>query len=101
MTNLDTTDAQVWAAEFVRIFAGKEIREHEAEGAVDEGTMIAWFANAIETGRSAGRKETCPHGDTFFIDDTTECCRKCGSLLDVPTLGDKFVEGFQEGRPSD
>lgn len=37
---LDTTDAQEWAREFCR---------HAP--AVDEGWMIGWFANAIETGR--------------------------------------------------
>ena len=49
-TLLATTDAMVWAQEFVRIFNGASI----GAGMVDEGTMIAWFANAIETGRSAG-----------------------------------------------
>lgn len=39
----DTTDAQVWAKEFCHLFP-----------ALDEATMIGWFANAIETGRTAG-----------------------------------------------
>jgi hypothetical protein len=42
----DTTDAIVWAHEFVTLFSE-----------IDEGLMIGWFANAIETGRSAGRAE--------------------------------------------
>ena len=46
---LSTTDAQVWAEEFMATFAGRIVGE-----AVTEGTMIGWFANAIETGRSAG-----------------------------------------------
>lgn len=37
------TDAQLWAREFVRLAPP-----------TDEGTMIGWFANAIEVGRSAG-----------------------------------------------
>jgi hypothetical protein len=37
---LSTTDAQKWAQEFVRMHGG------------DEGLMISWFANAIETGRT-------------------------------------------------
>jgi len=41
---LSTTDALVWAEEFVRIHGG------------DEGLMISWFANAIEVGRSAGQR---------------------------------------------
>lgn len=44
-----TTDAAVWAAEFMAVLAeGVEI---------DEGLMIGWFANAIETGRTAGAKQ--------------------------------------------
>jgi hypothetical protein len=41
-----TTDAAVWAAEFMKIAPE-----------VDEGAMIGWFANAIENGRDAGRKK--------------------------------------------
>jgi hypothetical protein len=40
-----TTDASVWAEEFCKRFD------------MDEGTMIAWFANAIEIGRSAGKAQ--------------------------------------------
>jgi hypothetical protein len=41
---LETTDARKWAQEFMREFG-----DRKAE--IDEGLMIAWFANAIETGR--------------------------------------------------
>jgi len=37
------TDAQRWAQQFNRI----------VKGVPDEGTMIGWFANAIEAGRGA------------------------------------------------
>ncbi len=40
-----TTDAQVWASEFMAVVA--------TGVAVDEGLMIGWFANAIETARLA------------------------------------------------
>jgi len=51
---LETTDAAVWATKFVEIFRG-EIVGGETEGArLDVGTMIGWFANAIETGRNEG-----------------------------------------------
>lgn len=40
---LQTMDAQVWAKEFMSLFAD---RKEE----IDEGLMIAWFANAIMTG---------------------------------------------------
>jgi hypothetical protein len=39
-----TTDAMVWAREYVRMHGG------------DEGLMLSWFANAIETGRDFGSK---------------------------------------------
>ena len=41
------TDARKWAAAFVQIFPDAE---------VDEGTMIGWFANAIEAGRDWGER---------------------------------------------
>jgi hypothetical protein len=46
---LSTTDAQKWAQEFMRLFGDKRDE-------IDEGLMIAWFANAIETGRTAGER---------------------------------------------
>jgi hypothetical protein len=54
-TLLSTTDATMWAEEFVRIFRGRTIGSDTTES-VDESTMVAWFAPAIETGRSAGRR---------------------------------------------
>ena len=39
------TDASKWAKEFYARFPF-----------VDEGVMLAWFANAIEAGRDADRK---------------------------------------------
>lgn len=42
---LHTTDARVWAREFCRL-----------NTASDEGMMLGWFANAIETGRDAGMR---------------------------------------------
>lgn len=41
----NTTDASVWAKAFVEQFGG------------DEGNMIGWFANAIETGRNSDKHE--------------------------------------------
>jgi hypothetical protein len=47
-TNLNwltgTTDARKWAEQFFKLHGG------------DEGLMLAWFTNAIETGRRAGRE---------------------------------------------
>lgn len=42
------TDGQKWARAFVDRFGG------------DEGLMIGWFANAIETGRTAGMASRGP-----------------------------------------
>lgn len=44
-----TTDARVWAEEFVRLHRGARATDS------DLGLMISWFANAIEVGRSATR----------------------------------------------
>jgi hypothetical protein len=41
------TDARAWAQEWYRI-AG------DSASIMEEGSMITWFANAIETGRAAG-----------------------------------------------
>jgi hypothetical protein len=40
-----TTDARVWAEEFGKVRPD-----------IDQGLMICWFANAIETGRDAGHR---------------------------------------------
>jgi len=55
---LSTTDAQVWAREFCKLFSPIPTKngypdDVSAHGWA-EGLMISWFANAIETGRSAG-----------------------------------------------
>lgn len=44
-----TTDAEVWASEFMDVLDG-------LDGRIDGATVCAWFANAIETGRQAGRR---------------------------------------------
>lgn len=49
----DTTDAQVWAREFMRTVI-------DNGALIDEGFMLGWFANAIETGRDAGRLAVTP-----------------------------------------
>ena len=90
----DTTDAMAWAEEFCRIFDcftihRSDIEYADSDRAVDEGTMVTWFANAIETGRSAGRKETCPHDDVFAVADDMSSCRKCGKVFSHPPLRTK------------
>ena len=48
---LNTTDATVWADEFVK-------QAWKLGHVIDEDWMRGWFANAIEIGRLAGRVET-------------------------------------------
>jgi hypothetical protein len=51
------TDGMAWAKEFMRIY-------WNTSRVLDEGIMVGWFANAIEAGRTAGRREVCPIGST-------------------------------------
>lgn len=55
---LETTDAQVWAQEWCKMFSVLPkvggIPAHEIAHEWAEGLMIGWFANAIERGRTAG-----------------------------------------------
>lgn len=69
------TDAAKWAAEFVHLRKTRDM---------DEGAMIGWFANAIEAGRAAGMKATCPHTNTASYGDDPAplvLCIKCGAVL--------------------
>jgi len=52
---LATTDGLVWATEFVRLRGG------------DTDLMLAWFANAIETGRMAGAEASTPSPETLAL----------------------------------
>ena len=71
---LSTTDAVQWAAAFVHQFNGDSIGQ-----TLDEVTLRTWFAVAIETGRTAGRRELCPHpSDRLFVEGDLRICRVCG-----------------------
>ena len=60
---LGTTDAMVWATRFVETFGGETVNVEgsQYDGGIDFGTLLGWFANAIEVGRSAGAR---PKGAT-------------------------------------
>lgn len=47
------TDAEKWAKEFTNTFRGEVVSDNGQIASVDQGTLIGWFANAIEAGRSA------------------------------------------------
>jgi len=53
-----TTDAQVWAQEFMHNIKAHKDWSPEFEKVVDEGFMISWFANAIETGKTHARSSS-------------------------------------------
>jgi hypothetical protein len=79
-----TTDAMEWAEAFVHQFGGERVSTHGI--CPDVATMLAWFAGALETGRSAGRRELCPHTDEHghgAIDLAADLtmCRICGATL--------------------
>ena len=73
---LQTTDAMVWAKEFVRICktAGWTLED------IDKGLMVGWFANAMGAQEMADRRnaksmrcETCKWWDKFSSDIYGEC----------------------------
>lgn len=53
-------DARHWAERFIHV-RGKRILADGHDIAADEGTLLAWFAGAIETG-SMPRSGTPGHG---------------------------------------
>lgn len=65
------TDGVRWAEGFY-----STLQEHP-EMTNDLGSLTGWFANAIEAGRSAGRRETCPH-DWLTLAPDLVICRVCG-----------------------
>lgn len=65
------TDALKWTDEFMKANPG-----------ADAGAMLAWFANAIEAARDAGRREMCPHAfSDLFISGDLIICGACGKGL--------------------
>lgn len=67
---LSTTDAQEWASAWIATAAEVVARTGSFVDVLDEGWMIGWFANAIETGRDHGRP--CPYVVTS--DEGTSHC---------------------------
>lgn len=66
------TDALKWAEEF-----NATVQEHP-DIPRDMGALISWFANAIEAGRAAGRRETCSHLDRVELTADLTLCGTCG-----------------------
>lgn len=84
MTTLnDTTDAMLWAEEFCRIFNRQTIYDVEQEGnVISPGTMVGWFANAMEVGRREGAQKFCPHNmnNRTELADALTMCQRCGKV---------------------
>ncbi len=79
-----TTDASVWAQEFMHLFRNCPTP--------DEGTMLGWFANAIETGRTAGlpeRRRVIAAASGMF-----------GPRIDPEVLAQRFHEAYERLAPS-
>lgn len=74
-TSLDWlgTDALRWAESF-------NVIAQQVADPNDVGWLISWFANAIEAGRNAGRKETCPHVESDDYGDL-RICNLCAKFL--------------------
>lgn len=72
-------DAQAWAASFV------SHQRRDPAIAVDEGTMIGWFANAMMAQQDHWRA------------NHPERCSTCGNLLDSPPCCKSPVPGVQGG----
>jgi hypothetical protein len=87
LTLLATTDVEIWASEFCRIFKGHVIfptEEHVGGKVVDEGTMIGWFANLAETVKVKYERELMARLATENVTDEEK---------------EAFIAGFKEGRP--
>ena len=88
-----TTDANAWTTEFIKLNKDKPI---------DFALMLTWFANAIETGRSAGIREIAgdPAETPFWRVAKKDLASKTladkallGAILIMSTRGDLHIPG--------
>jgi hypothetical protein len=78
------TDGAVWAAEFMRI--NGYIKDSIAPSAEDfEHTLLAWFANAIESGRTAGYGQGFMHGSVEHGCGDVSCSTQYGGRPEEDT----------------
>lgn len=57
---IENMDAKVWAEEFMTLWKGHRVGPGEA---VDEGLMLAWFANSIMCGFDTANRRQQKHID--------------------------------------
>jgi hypothetical protein len=75
-----TTNAMVWAEEFVHVISmSPQANPH------DVSFMVGWFANAIETGRMAGRDSEIQRD---FMDKLHEIIYQAVGAATVPMMQD-------------
>ena len=72
------TDAQRWAGAFEH-FDYNHINNADRERG---GFLIGWFANALEAGRTQGRRELCTHDRPVKLAADLTICGTCGQRLD-------------------
>jgi hypothetical protein len=70
-----SVDATIWAAEFVKR------AKADATFATDEGTMLAWFANAIMRGYDAAAAATRSSSGERFGEDETRTLNQAAAVL--------------------
>jgi hypothetical protein len=105
---LDTADATIWAEEFCRIFTGKVVghpgRDRLGDDVVvDEGLMIGWFANAIETGKRFGVESLNSDGPYwaflhFYNMDKGNACMHCAPVRFSP-ITFRLAEFLRDAMP--
>ena len=108
-TLMDTDDAMIWAEEFCRIFNGKMIAADELSSALEHGpvtpgTMVGWFANAMQVAVNLAEERRLHAAGELtpaeqFLKDWEESHPE---PVDDDVRDEEkqaFVEGFEEGRP--
>ena len=78
---LATTDAMVWAEEFVKI----KNKQNWTLSDIDEGLMVAWFANAMAAQEFKARAQTCRNCKWWEL--YLRICKE-------PELSDMDTDGF-------
>jgi len=71
------TDAAKWTDAWQQINPDARVTSGDVWG-----SMVSWFANALEAGRAQGRRERCGREhDWFELSPDDSLCRECGHHL--------------------
>jgi hypothetical protein len=92
----------VWAEEFCRIFDGYTVvtdEEVDSSQDVDPGTMVAWFANAMQTAidLSGARYQASTAAFIAALGKNSEPPEE-EDPEELLTAEEQFLAGFEEGR---